>query len=125
MLAPSSKFMTWRTPAVVLICGAMIAALGFGPRSTLGLFLTPMTQGQGWGREVFALALALQMLLWGAGTPIAGAIADRYGAARVLIVGAVLYVAGLLLMAVCLPEATTVGLTLPSAFKRVKSGAWP
>ncbi len=99
MLAPSSKFMTWRTPAVVLICGAMIAALGFGPRSTLGLFLTPMTQGQGWGREVFALALALQMLLWGAGTPIAGAIADRYGAARVLIVGAVLYVAGLLLMA--------------------------
>jgi MFS family permease len=94
-----SKLMTWRTPAMILICGALVAALGFGPRSTLGLFLTPMTQAHGWGREVFALALALQMLLWGAGTPIAGAMADRYGAARVLIIGATLYVAGLILMA--------------------------
>jgi MFS family permease len=95
----ASKLMTWRTPLVILLCGALVSALGFGPRSTLGLFLTPMTQAQGWGRDVFALALALQMLLWGAGQPIAGAIADRYGAARVLIAGALLYAAGLLLMA--------------------------
>jgi MFS family permease len=95
----ASKLMTWRTPVMILVCGALISALGFGPRSTLGLFLTPMTQAQGWGRDVFALALALQMLLWGAGQPIAGAIADRYGAARVLIIGALLYSAGLLLMA--------------------------
>jgi MFS family permease len=95
----ASKLMTWRTPVMILVCGALISALGFGPRSTLGLFLTPMTQAQGWGRDVFALALALQMLLWGAGQPIAGAIADRYGAARVLIAGALLYSAGLLLMA--------------------------
>ena len=73
--------------------------LSFGPRSTLGLFLTPMSAANGWGRDVFALALAMQNLLWGVGQPIAGAIADRYGAARVLGVGAVLYAAGLVLMA--------------------------
>src|SRR5215212_10091164 len=95
----ASKLLTWRTPLVILLCGALVSALGFGPRSTLGLFLTPMTQAHGWGRDVFALALALQMLLWGAGQPIAGAIADRYGAARVLIAGALLYAAGLILMA--------------------------
>ena len=98
-LISSSKFLSWRTPAVILICGALVSALGFGPRSTLGFFQLPMLDANGWGRNVFALALALQMLLWGAGTPIAGAIADRYGAARVLVVGAGLYVAGLLLMA--------------------------
>src|SRR3954469_19490059 len=94
-----AKLMTWRTPLVILFCGSVVSMLGFGPRSTLGLFLTPMTQAQGWGRDVFALALALQMLLWGAGQPIAGAIADHYGAARVLIGGALLYSVGLLLMA--------------------------
>ena len=95
----TSKLMTWRTPAVILLCGAAVSALGFGPRSTLGLFLTPVSVAQGWGRDVFSLGLALQMLLWGAGQPIAGAIADRYGAARVLAAGALLYSAGLLLMA--------------------------
>jgi MFS family permease len=95
----ASKLMTWRTPLAILLCGSIVSALAFGPRSTLGLFLTPMTQAQDWGRDVFALALALQMLLWGAGQPIAGAIADRYGAARVLIAGALLYAAGFLLMA--------------------------
>ena len=95
----ASKLMTWRTPLVILVCGSAVSALGFGPRSTLGLFLTPMTQAQGWGRDVFSLGLALQMLLWGAGQPIAGAVADRYGAARVLAAGAVLFFVGLLLMA--------------------------
>jgi MFS family permease len=110
-LSSSSKFLTWRTPAVIILCGCLVSALGFGPRSTFGLFLTPMTQAQGWGRDVFALALALQMLLWGAGQPIAGALADRYGAARVLIGGAVLYVAGLILMA----YGTTPGMFYISA----------
>ena len=94
-----SKFMTWRTPVVILVCGCLVSAIGFGPRSALGLFLTPMSLAHGWGRDIFALALALQMLLWGAGQPIAGAIADRYGAARVLIAGTLLYAAGLVLMA--------------------------
>src|SRR6516164_6461748 len=71
---------SWRTPAVILACGCLIALLGFGARSGLGFFLTPMSSAHGWGRDVFALALAIQMLLWGAAQPLAGAVADRYGA---------------------------------------------
>ncbi len=68
--------------------------LGFGPRSTLGFFLTPMSSANGWGRDVFALALAIQMLLWGAAQPFVGAIADRFGPVLVLCVGALLYAVG-------------------------------
>ena len=90
---------TWRTPAVVIACGCLIAALAFGPRSALGFFLTPMSSANHWGRDVFALALALQNLLWGAAQPVVGAIADRFGARRVLCTGAVFYALGLALMA--------------------------
>jgi MFS family permease len=90
---------TWRTPAVILACGCLISILGFGPRSSLGFFLTPMSQANGWGRDVFALALAIQMLLWGVGQPFAGALADRFGAVRVFVLGALLHAAGLGLMA--------------------------
>ena len=69
----------WRTPLVILICGSLIGAIGFGPRASLGLFLTPMSHGYGWGRDVFGLALAIQVLVWGTVTPFAGAIADRFG----------------------------------------------
>ena len=100
---------TWRTPAVVLVCGCLITILTFGPRSSLGLFLTPMTTAHGWGRESFAFAVALQNLLWGAGQPFAGAIADRYGAGRVLAVGGAFYALGLVLMAFA---ATPVWLAL-------------
>jgi MFS family permease len=65
----------------------------------MGFFLTPMSSAHGWGRDVFALALAIQMLLWGAAQPFAGAMADRFGAAPVLSVGAVLYAFGLTAMA--------------------------
>ncbi len=90
---------SWRTPALILACGCLIALVGFGARSGLGFFLTPMSSAHGWGRDVFALALAIQMLLWGAAQPVAGALADRYGAAPVLSVGAVLYALGLASMA--------------------------
>jgi MFS family permease len=90
---------SWRTPAVILLCGCLIGVVGFGPRASLGLFLTPMSSANGWGRDVLALALALQMLVWGAGQPFAGAIADRFGAVQVLAGGATLYAAGLVLMA--------------------------
>ncbi|KQZ01809.1 MFS transporter [Pseudolabrys sp. Root1462] len=96
--APSSSI-GWRTPALIIICGCVIAMLGFGPRSSLGFFLTPMSQLHNWGRDVFALALAVQNLLWGVGQPFAGAVADRYGPTRVLAGGALLYAAGLFLMA--------------------------
>ena len=91
--------LTWRTPAVILICGCLIGLLSFGPRAGLGFFLTPMSSANGWGRDVFALAMGLQMLLWGAGQPFAGALADRYGAIPVLCAGAGLYALGLAGMA--------------------------
>jgi MFS family permease len=91
--------LSWRTPALILVCGCLIALVGFGARSGLGFFLTPMSSAHGWGRDVFALALAIQMLLWGAAQPVAGALADRYGATPVLSVGAVLYALGLASMA--------------------------
>jgi MFS family permease len=90
---------TWRTPAVILVCGCLIGMLAFGPRAGLGFFLTPMSAANGWGRDVFALAMGLQMLLWGIGQPFAGALADRYGAIPVLGGGALLYAAGLAAMA--------------------------
>lgn len=94
------KQVIWRTPALVLVAGCLIAAVGFGARSALGLFLEPMTLDRGWTRETFGLALALQNLFWGLGLPVAGALADRWGAARVISLGAVLYAIGLYLMAV-------------------------
>jgi MFS family permease len=97
-LSPSSGLGTWRTPVVIIICGCLIALLSFGPRSSLGFFVQPMSREFTWGRDVFGLALALQNLLWGLGQPIAGAIADRFGILRVMIIGALLYASGLLLM---------------------------
>ncbi len=90
---------TWRTPAVIVVCGCLISMIGFGPRSTLGFFLTPMSTANGWGREVFALSVAIQTLLHGAAAPFAGAIADRFGTVRVIIAGALLYAAGIFMMA--------------------------
>src|SRR6187455_2709438 len=89
---------SWRTPLVIIICGCAIALLSFGPRSSLGFFIQPMSKEFTWGRDVFGLALALQNLLWGLGQPIAGAIADRFGILRVMVIGALLYAGGLFLM---------------------------
>lgn len=89
---------TWRTPLVIIICGCAIALLSFGPRSSAGFFIQPISREFAWGRDVFGLALALQNLLWGLGQPIAGAIADRFGVMRVICLGALLYAAGLLIM---------------------------
>src|SRR5215217_7723954 len=97
-ISPSSGLGTWRTPLVIIICGCLIALLSFGPRSSLGFFIQPMSRDLAWGRDIFGLALALQNLLWGLGQPIAGAIADRFGVLRVMCVGAVLYAGGLLMM---------------------------
>ena len=74
----------WRTPSVVVVCGCLIAMISFGPRSSLGFFLTPLSQSNHWGRDVFSMALAIQNLLWGIGQPFAGGIADRFGATRVM-----------------------------------------
>ena len=95
----AAQFSTWRTPLVILLCGCLIGLISFGPRSTFGFFLPPMTAANGWGRDVFSLALAIEMLLWGAGQPFAGALADRFGAPLVLAGGALLYIVGIAWMA--------------------------
>jgi predicted MFS family arabinose efflux permease len=84
----------------VLICGAMIVTLSMGIRHGFGLWLAPITGERGWSRETFAFALAIQNLMWGIAGPFAGALADRMGAFRVLIIGSLLYASGLVLMAV-------------------------
>jgi MFS family permease len=94
-----ARLTTWRTPLVILICGCLIGLISFGPRSTFGFFLSPMDAANGWGRDQFGLALAIEMLLWGAGQPFAGALADRFGASLVLAGGALLYIVGLFWMA--------------------------
>ena len=83
----------------VLACAALILMLAMGVRQTMGLLMPPMTIANGWTRDEFAFAIALQNLLWGVFVPFAGAIADRYGAGRVLVVSALTYIAGLVLMA--------------------------
>jgi len=88
-----------RTPALAIGAGCLILLIAFGVRAGFGLFLAPMSSDLGWGREVFALALALQNLVWGLAQPFAGAIADRYGSGRVIAAGGVLYAAGVFLMA--------------------------
>ena len=88
-----------KSTRTVLICAALILMLAMGVRQTMGLFMPQMTVANGWSRDEFALAIAFQNILWGAFVPFAGAIADRYGAGRVLVASAIAYVAGLVLMA--------------------------
>jgi len=86
-------------PWLIVICGCLIAALTFGPRSAMGFFQLPMLAEKGWDRTTFGLAMAIQNLLWGVGQPVFGAIADRFGTWRVLAMSGVLYALGLLIMA--------------------------
>ncbi len=88
----------WRTPTAVLVASAAILSISMGIRHGFGLFLQPVSSEMGWGRETFALALAVQNLTWGATQPFTGMIADRFGSAKVLVVGALLYSLGLVAM---------------------------
>ncbi|OYU48609.1 MAG: MFS transporter [Rhizobiales bacterium PAR1] len=91
---------------LIILCGCAIATIGFGPRSAMGFFQQPIISANGWGRDVFSFALALQNLLWGVGQPFMGAIADRFGTLKVLCVGALLYAAGLATMTVATDPLT-------------------
>jgi MFS family permease len=86
-------------PWLIILCGCLIAALTFGPRSAMGFFQIPMLAEKGWDRTTFGLAMAIQNLAWGIGTPVFGALADRYGTWRVLALSGAMYAAGLFLMA--------------------------
>ena len=79
----------------VLICGALIVSMAMGVRHGFGLWMQPMTQDMGWGREDFALAIAVQNITWGLVGIFSGMLADRFGAFRIILVGGLLYVAGL------------------------------
>lgn len=83
----------------VLICGAAIVTVSMGIRHGFGLWLQPITQDQNWSRETFAFAIAIQNLVWGFSGIFAGMLADRFGAFRVIVAGALLYALGLYGMA--------------------------
>ena len=93
----------------VLICGAAIVTMSMGIRHGFGLWLQPITAERGWNRETFAFAIAVQNLAWGIAGPFAGALADRWGAFRVLIVGSVLYGLGLVAMGLASTGAGFLG----------------
>jgi MFS family permease len=100
MMDQAQKALPWYfTPIIVIIAGCLVAIVNFGVRSTFGFFTTPISEAQHWPREIYSLGMALQNLLWGMATPIAGALADRYGAARVVMAGAVVYCIGIIVMA--------------------------
>lgn len=84
---------------VVVAAATLILAISIGVRASFGLYLEPIGTALHLPRETFSLAIAIQMLAWGAGQPIFGALADRFGSARIVVLGAVLYVGGLLVMA--------------------------
>ncbi|MDH1538675.1 MFS transporter [Pseudomonas chengduensis] len=88
----------WRSTTWLLLGASLILALSLGTRHGFGLFLPPMSAEFGWGREVFAFAIALQNLIWGLAQPITGALADRFGARKAIVIGGVLYVLGLVCM---------------------------
>ena len=90
----------------MIVAGCLIALIGFGARTSFGLFTEPLSALRGWDRETFALAIAIQNLLWGIGQPFAGALADRFGAARVLAAGGAVYAIGIVLMAVSTSAAS-------------------
>src|SRR6478735_3570854 len=82
----------------ILICGAAIVTMSMGIRHGFGLWLQPVTVERGWSRETFAFALAVQNIAWGIAGPLTGALADRFGAFRVLVAGGLLYALGLVAM---------------------------
>jgi MFS family permease len=88
----------WHGAVVALICGSIILLVSLGIRHAFGLFLQPVTMDQGWGRETFAFAIALQNLVWGFSQPFTGMLSDRFGARPVVASGALLYGLGLWVM---------------------------
>ena len=94
---------TARTPSLslvqVLVFGSLMVTLSMGIRHGFGLFNLPITSANGWGRETYALAIALQNLVWGFAQPVAGALADRYGPFKIMVIGGLLYGLGLIGMA--------------------------
>ncbi len=94
---PNAPVPSRHTAETIIFAGCLIALITFGPRAAVGMFQIPMRTDYGWGPETFGFAIALQNLIWGIGSPIAGMLADRHGVTRVLWAGACLIAAGLVL----------------------------
>lgn len=85
---------------LVIILGSLIALITFGARSSFGVFTLPITEDLGFSRATYGMAMAIQNLAWGLAQPFAGGFADKYGTGRVLVVGAIIYAGGLVLMTI-------------------------
>ena len=94
---------------LLIILGSLVISTAMGLRHGFGLFMEPLSSELGWGRGVFAFALALQNLVWGLSQPFTGALADRFGAAKIIVVGGLLYALGLLFMSL---STSVLGMTL-------------
>jgi MFS family permease len=108
--SPPARARWWTQAWVLVLAGGLVMGLALGVRHVQGLFMLPMTQDRGWTRETFALALAVQNLVWGLAQPFTGMLADRFGATRVVAAGLLLYALGLVGMAWA-PSATALVLT--------------
>ena len=89
-----------KLPLFAITCACIIILLAFGPRSAMGFFQLPILEDRGWDRATFGMAMALQNLFWGIGQPFFGLVSDKFGAWRVLASGALIYIAGMILMAI-------------------------
>ena len=107
----------FHTPLVVLVCGTTILLLSFGLRQNLGLYMWPMSSDLGWGREALSFAIALQSLIWGIATPLMGFLADRFGPAKVVAAGGLLYSCGLYILSnASYPVDATIGIGVFTGF---------
>jgi len=99
----------WKSPVFVLVCATAIVFLSYGSRQSFGVYLRPMSESFGWGRESLSLVFGTQALIYGLSAPFVGAIADRWGAIKVLTAAGLLYSSGILLMA---NQVTPTGMLL-------------
>lgn len=99
----------WKNPLFIVLCGGAIMGVALGTRHVQGLFLLPMTSDRGWSRADFAMAIAVQNLVWGLAMPFTGMLADKLGSGKVLLSGCALYALGIYLMA---NATTSTGLIL-------------
>jgi len=110
-------------PLLVLILGTVILCVSFGVRSSLGVYMKPISIDLGWAREVFAFAIALQSLIWGLSTPMMGYLADRFGPAKIVAIGAILYTIGLYVMSQATsPADATIGIGVLTGFALSMTG---
>ncbi|MEK9725538.1 MAG: MFS transporter [Rhodospirillaceae bacterium] len=113
-------------PVVIVVAGSVAVLLGMGIRASQGLYLKPMSVDLGWGREVFAFAMAMQNLLWGAFQPFAAAMTEKWGTGRVVAGGGVMYFLGLYVMSISTDPLTfnfSAGLLLGMAQSGCALGA--